>query len=213
LYATFFGDEAEAEHLLGQMIDRARVDPENVTLRRSNYNETRRFWATLGTAQTGDDDPVTATAEPERLYVKSEFFRRMLPGDAIDRLLATVVAQRADGQFRELDFMPWGGAYARKRPHETAFVHRDETFLLKQSSSIPLGASPEARATAARRVGAMWAATRSVASGRAFQNFADPNRADWAQAYYGENLQRLTQVKTRYDPSDVFRHGQSISMR
>lgn len=212
LYATFFGDEAEAEHLLAHMIDRARVDPENVTLRPSKYSETRRFWATLGTAQTGDDDPVTA-AEPELLYVKSEFFRRMLPGDAIDRLLATLVAPRADGQSRELDFMPWGGAYAHKRPHETAFVHRDETFLLKQSTSIPLGASPEAQAAAARRVGAMWAVTHTIGSGRAFQNFADPDRDDWAEAYYGDNQQSLIQVKARYDPNNAFGHSQSISVR
>ena len=35
---------------------------------------------------------------------------------------------RAAGESRELDFMPWGGAYNRRRPEETAFVHRDERF-------------------------------------------------------------------------------------
>jgi hypothetical protein len=43
-----------------------------------------------------------------------------------------------------------------------------------------------------------------------FQNFADPELADWAGAYYGPNYRRLVQVKSRYDPAGRFRLHQSI---
>ena len=43
-----------------------------------------------------------------------------------------------------------------------------------------------------------------------FQNFADPDLEDWAEAYYGPNLQRLMRVQDRYDPENVFRSEQTL---
>jgi hypothetical protein len=38
-----------------------------------------------------------------------------------------------------------------------------------------------------------------------FQNFADPDLDQWSSSYHGTNVERLLQVKGRYDPDDVFR--------
>jgi FAD/FMN-containing dehydrogenase len=43
-----------------------------------------------------------------------------------------------------------------------------------------------------------------------FQNFADPDLEDWADAYYGTNYDRLVRIKARYDPASVFRFHQSL---
>lgn len=57
---------------------------------------------------------------------------------------------------------------------------------------------------------AFYAAVRGFGNGRAYQNFVDPALEDFAQAYYGENLKQLGQVKAKYDPDNVFRFAQSI---
>jgi hypothetical protein len=46
-----------------------------------------------------------------------------------------------------------------------------------------------------------------------FPNFADPDLAGWARAYYGPSYQRLLSVKARYDPDSVFGARQSLPAR
>ena len=43
-----------------------------------------------------------------------------------------------------------------------------------------------------------------------FQNFADADLEDWADAYYGTNYERLVRIKARYDPRNIFRFHQSL---
>jgi FAD/FMN-containing dehydrogenase len=33
---------------------------------------------------------------------------------------------------------------------------------------------------------------------------------DWAMSYWGANLSRLRQIKSQYDPNNIFRHAQSV---
>jgi FAD/FMN-containing dehydrogenase len=48
------------------------------------------------------------------------------------------------------------------------------------------------------------------ASGQAYQNYLDPELANWQQAYYGANYARLLQVRGTYDPNRIFRLPQGI---
>jgi FAD/FMN-containing dehydrogenase len=43
-----------------------------------------------------------------------------------------------------------------------------------------------------------------------YQNFPNRDIVDWQQQYYAENWERLVEVKTTYDPGDLFRNPQSI---
>jgi len=199
LYGTLFGAEGDARDLLEELVTRARSDPMTATHQYMSYPGTRAFWADLG-------EPATTPGARPHLRARSEFFNRYLPAEAIEELLRVFAQGRATDESRELDFMPWGGAYNRRRADATAFVHRDETFILKHAVTAT---APERGDVdlAHRWVDASWATVHPWGSKRVFQNFADPDLTNWAHAYYGPNLPRLGRVKSRYDPTGFFRHA------
>jgi FAD/FMN-containing dehydrogenase len=48
---------------------------------------------------------------------------------------------------------------------------------------------------------------------RSYQNFPNRGLLDWADAYYGENYERLVAVKTDYDSHNLFTNPQSVPPR
>jgi FAD/FMN-containing dehydrogenase len=214
VYAAYLGSEAEAAELLDEVVVRAGSEPTSASLHQMSFPETRQFWADLGAAEdAATDGPSHPPDERPVLYVKSEFFRRPLPAAAISALLEQFTQGRSPMETRELDFMPWGGAYNRVRPDTTAFVHRAELFQLKHAVVIGTDASPTQKTVAHRVVTRSWATVHPWGSGRVFQNFADPDLEDWAESYYGENVDRLMRIKAQYDPSNFFRFHQSLPAR
>jgi len=106
-----------------------------------------------------------------------------------------------------IQFDAYGGAINRVEPDATAFVHRT-AFCSAQYASFAAGDLPADRA---------WIASTRIAlepfsNGEAYQNYADPDRDDWAFAYYGANLARLQQIKRAVDPDNVFSFPQSIPL-
>ncbi len=143
---------------------------------------------------------------------KSDIVTARMPATAIARLLAAVEARQESpvlsGGGIVLDAS--GGAVNRVAPTATAFVHRDALFTMQYSANWATGDPPSVEAANHSWLQRSWQSMRPYVSGQAYQNYADPDLKDWAVAYYGENLPRLEQVKTRYDPDDVFHFAQSI---
>ena len=212
VYGALLEVGSDAPGVLDELVARAGSDPVSSTIKQMSFRDTRRFWAQLGDDGSGSDGNAGA-AEPVMLYAKSEFFRRPLPTGTIAALLDAFSGDRAAGEDRELDFMPWGGAYNRVPSDATAFVHRAELFQLKHAVVVRSDASVSEKEAAERQVSRSWATVHPSGSGRVFQNFADPDLEDWANAYYGPNLDRLIDVKSRYDPANVFRFEQSLRPR
>ncbi|HTE61291.1 MAG TPA: FAD-binding oxidoreductase [Solirubrobacteraceae bacterium] len=197
VFGAMVGGEEETAELLGELHARVRVDPASERRVHLPYRETKGYLAEHG---PGDD----GVAEPHP-YSKSEYFRRPLPTGAIAALVRHVADGRVPGQARELDFSPWGGAYNRVPADATAFVHRDERFLLKHAVTVDAGASSAEREAARGWLARSWQLAHPWGTGRAYQNFPDPDLDDAGAAYYGTNHERLLRAKARYDPDEVFR--------
>jgi len=169
------------------------------------YREAKRYLAEHGPGEALLDEALEGYS-----FSKSEFFRQPLPSGAIEALVESISNQRTPGQVRVLDFSPWGGAYNRVPADATAFVHREERFLLKQEVVLDPGIPESDREAALRWLAQSWAMVRPWGSGGVYPNFPDPDLDDWADAYYGTNLNRLVRVKSQYDPDDFFHFAQSI---
>jgi hypothetical protein len=143
--------ESDPGQLLDELVARVGSHPVSSSQERMSFPETRRFWAELGEpTDEGRDDAIAQPFEPVYLFSKSEFFRQPLPREAVAALLETFSHERNSGESRELDFMPWGGAYNRVRPDATAFV----TARSCSSSSTRSSSSPmPPRAARRRRTG------------------------------------------------------------
>jgi FAD/FMN-containing dehydrogenase len=215
VYGAFHGPPGDAAPLVEELVGRVGADPTATGLTPMTWPQTRRFWAELGEdGEQPGGSPPPQPSQAQCLYARSEFFARPLPAEAVGALLAAFVAARTFGESRELDFMPWGGAYNRRPPHASAFVHRDQLFQLKHAVVVVDPDAPAANQAAAHRATTRsWASVHPWGSGRVFQNFADPDLEDWAEAYYGPNYHRLVEAKARYDPSNLFRFQQSLPLR
>jgi FAD/FMN-containing dehydrogenase len=172
--------EAETVARLGELVALAGADPAAAWHAHLPYREVKRTLAQ-------EDDA------PRHRIGKSEFFRRPLPSDAIEALVRNFA-----GPAREVNFLPWGGAYNRMSADATAFAHRDERFLVEHAAE-----------TDVQWVLRSWACVRPWGSGRVYPNFPDPDLADWDAAYYAGNRERLLRVKRAYDPESLLRFGGS----
>lgn len=211
LFGAMLGAEAETARMLDQLIVRLGADPASATLDQTSHRNAKRFLAEQAPgAEQQDGTTQVEHSRPSLMLSKSEFFRRPLPPETIAALVDAFTAARVTGQARELDFTPWAGAYNRVRPEATAFAHRGETFLLKNAIVLEADASKRERDTARSWLTRSWSLVHQYGSGAVFPNFPDPDLTDWATAYHGANYERLSRVKARYDPDNVFRFHQSL---
>jgi FAD/FMN-containing dehydrogenase len=101
-----------------------------------------------------------------------------------------------------------GGAMARIPAHATAFAHRDRRMMVTVAA-MHLG--PGGAAVQAAWADGLLTALRPSASG-AFVNFMGAEGAARVrEAYPGGAHARLTAVKRRYDPTNLFRLNQNIA--
>lgn len=210
LFGAMLGTEADTAELLDELVALVGATPVSAFREHMSYRETKQYLAELGDTMVNDGAEETSQTQQSRSFSKSEFFRRPLPTDAIETLIENLTEERVQTESRELDFTPWGGAYNRVPEDATAFVHRDERFLLKDAVSVEPNASAAERESARRWLSRSWATVHPWGTGGVYPNFPDPDLDDWAHAYYGTNYDRLVRVKARYDPTNFFCSSQPI---
>lgn len=103
---------------------------------------------------------------------------------------------------------PINGACHRVAPGATAFGHRDANF-----SMVILAASDKPVDDDANR---KWVRDYSDAVSPysevgGYVNFMDDDDTDRIRSNYGDNYDRLLDIKRKYDPDNIFRINQNIA--
>jgi FAD/FMN-containing dehydrogenase len=128
-----------------------------------------------------------------------------LGDDAIASLVEHV--ERISSPLSQIILAPMGGAVARIPSEETAFPHRQARNLLWIVSAWRPDEDAEQHLEWAREIGN---AIKPHAAGGVYVNALGDEPADRVRSAYGSNWQRLTEIKRRYDPDNVFRHNANI---
>lgn len=139
----------------------------------------------------------------KRNYWKSHNFTD-LSDSALDLLIA--YAQTFPTPESDMVIHHLGGAINDRAPDATAYPHRDISF------AVTPGARWQDPAQDGACIGWLqdWhAALAPYASGGAYVNFISERQGEQHRAY-GTNYERLTQLKARYDPTNLFRMNQNI---
>jgi FAD/FMN-containing dehydrogenase len=140
-----------------------------------------------------------------RNYWKSHDFAAVTDG-LIDTLIEA--AQRIPDPQTEIGFVQLGGAVSRVAHESTAYSHRDGRYVMNVHGRWADPADDEKVISWAR---GLWQATKPYSTGSVYVNFMTQDETDRVRAAYGANYDRLVALKTKYDPTNLFRVNQNIS--
>lgn len=147
-------------------------------------------------------DPLLTTGA--RNYWKSHDFVTLADGalDAIARAVQTL-----PGPECEVFIAHVGGAMSRVAPDATAYPQRSAHFIMNVHTRWRESRDDKTCIAWARE---LFKATEPFATGSAYVNFMPEDEMDRVETIYGANYRRLTEIKGRYDPQNLFRMNQNI---
>jgi len=140
-----------------------------------------------------------------RYYWKSEF----LPGLSSE-LLAKVIdnAKRIVSPHSGIVLFPIDGALKQLPEDHSSVGNRDAAVVLNITASWE---SPEEDATNIEWARTSWQDMRRFSTGGTYMNFmTEDEGAERIQAAYRTNYERLVQVKTKWDPENLFRMNKNV---
>lgn len=144
-----------------------------------------------------------------RHYYWKSVFLEELSDECIERLVEH--ACRAPSRRSSLTLWQFGGAMSRVASSETAFAGRDEAFMLSVEvcwdDPVASGENVAWGRTA-------WEEMRRFSSGRLYINFVGLGEegSELSRAAYGDNYDRLVELKAEYDPTNTFRINRNVGL-
>jgi FAD/FMN-containing dehydrogenase len=112
-----------------------------------------------------------------------------------------------------VSFDAFGGAIADVDASDTAFPWRSALADIQYTATWPFAGATSSPTRFDRFVRRERRALQPWVGSEAYVNYADPSLRNYAKAYWGPNLRRLSRVKSTYDPHDLFRFAQSVPRR
>jgi len=147
----------------------------------------------------------------------SRYTDRALPEAAIAELVERVAdcPSRSEGTHGELWMLGWvgGPVIDRFARTETAYVHRGVTSMVRPSPVWSDLATDDEIRDLEDWTDAVLEVLEPHTPRESYQNFPNRRIVDWQEQYYAENLERLIDVKTKWDPANLFTSAQTIAPR
>jgi hypothetical protein len=137
-------------------------------------------------------------------YWKGDFVNE-LPDEAIERHVEH--GSRLPTPLSTMHLYPIDGAAGRVGRNDTAFNHRDAKWSAVMAGIDPDPTNGDRIASWAR---SYWEDLHAYSAGGAYVNFMMEEGQDRIKATYGDNYERLVEVKNEYDPTNLFRVNQNI---
>lgn len=153
------------------------------------------------------------TDDPFGLYdLRSSYVAHTLSEQALDTMLNWMqrwpggsVAQENLGILFAM-----GGAVNDVLPHETAYFHRNANFIFEMEAQWGPIDCPQLILRQKAWLAEYFEAMQPFVLPQSYQNFMNRDLPNWARAYYGDNLPRLSRIKHELDPGNLFHFDQSI---
>jgi FAD/FMN-containing dehydrogenase len=137
-------------------------------------------------------------------YWKTSYLREL-----DDRAIGVLVdqASRFQSPYSQLHIHHLEGAVGRAGKDAGAFSHRDSPYVLNVIGFWTETNEAEKNIAWVRET---WDAVRPYSTGVPYLNFLGAEGVDQVKAAYGDNYQRLAELKKKYDPTNLFRVNQNI---
>ncbi|MGB0114503.1 MAG: FAD-binding oxidoreductase [Ilumatobacteraceae bacterium] len=147
----------------------------------------------------------------------SRYASEPIPAAAVDQLVDLLVqcphrTEDANGSLWSLGWVG-GDVIDKFERTETAYVHRGMNTLWRPTTVWPNDADPSVARDLNEWTAAMIEVLAPHTPLESYQNFPNRDIVDPLDKYYAENLDRLIDVKTAYDPNDLFTNPQGIPVR
>lgn len=187
----FLGPAEELEKLIIPLINTGC--PIKVLIDEVTLSEAIDFWA--------PNEPLFDT---QYTTWSSTWVEKSLPDEGISTIRNFL--EKATGSESNFFFLNSGGVMNKISPSDTAFFWRNTIFYMEWDASW----TDECEAQKNLKLVEQTRLQLQPYTVGSYVNVPDLNIKNYGQEYYGDNFERLKQVKERYDPENIFDFVQSI---
>ncbi len=187
----FLGPKSELEKLLAPLTSVGT--PTKVFIKEVSLLEAINFWA-----------PVEPRFNSQNTIFSSTWLEQYLPHEGLKSIRGFLERTTGDSSFFLLNS---GGAMNQIPSQETAFFWRNTKYYLEWNCEWTKNSETQRNINLLENTRAK---LQPYIIG-SYVNVPDLGIENYGQEYYGDNFEKLQQVKAKYDPDNVFKFAQSIS--
>jgi len=137
-------------------------------------------------------------------YWRADFVKE-LPREAIE--LNVKYGKELPTVHSSMHFYPINGVCHEKKNDDTAFSYRDANWA---QVIVGIDPDPANRGKISSWAKEYWEALHPFSAGGAYVNFMMDEGQERVMACYRDNYERLVEIKTKYDPGNLFKVNQNI---